>query len=196
MKKVYIVLTFILVIISFSTTVFADNPYNSKDFSLRKKAIEKALDELLEPYKNENKAENERIENFSLTGYGISKEDDKMIKVAITFMVVPYSEENTIWETKVNNYCYATFKKENGDYILENITQEIENLDKFLARFEEYKKEHPESETEKIEVQEVEAKKENYNNSNTYKTISIGVYIGSAILFVVGIILIKMKSRI
>lgn len=189
------ILTFIFIIISFSTSVFATTPYYTKDNLFRKKAIQEVMEEFIEPYKSEETPENERIKDYYLSGWGSSYEDDNVLKVAITFLVTPYSEENTIWETEINNYCYATFKKENGGYILENITQGVENLDKFLAKFEEYKKEHPDFEKEKIDIQEIEGKEEKLYNSNTYRTISIGVYIASAVLFIIGIILIKIKSR-
>ena len=54
------------------------------------------------------------------------------LDVSIDFNVTPYSEENTVWETKGNNIGFIKFKKVNGEYEVERISEIPENYDKFV----------------------------------------------------------------
>ena len=126
-----------------------------------------------------------------MTGYGISSDlESEVLTANISFNVVPYSEENTVWQ-KAGNSCFIRFLVENGEYKLERISELPENYDKFVEKFEEYKKEHPEIDvkTEKV-VENSQAKKADYNESNTVTKISIGVFAISLAIFILMLVLV------
>ena len=194
-KKIGI--SIILIIVCMSNCVFAID-YN-KDKKKRKEACQEALGNYLEPFKSENVPEAERIINYNFIGNSISYEDDEKIKFSISFIVTPYSEENTIWETRRDNHCFATFKIENGEYKLVRISKEPEKLEEFLEKFEEYKKSHPEKE-EETETQVISAKEDKYYGEEKIKRVSNGVFAISIIIFVASLIfsirLIKKRLKI
>ena len=196
-KKIGISL--ILIIVCTSNCVFAID-YN-KDKKKRKEVCQEALANYLEPFKSESVSEEERIVNYNFIGNSISYEDDEKIKFSISFIVTPYSEENTIWETRRDNHCFATFKIENGEYKLERISREPEKLEEFLEKFEEYKKTHPEIEKEEeTETQVISAKEDKYYGEEKIKRVSNGVFAISIIIFVASLIfsirLIKKRLKI
>ena len=185
-KKIGI--SIILIIVCMSNCVFAID-YN-KDKKERKEACQEALVNYLEPFKSESVPEAERIINYNFIGYSISYEDDEKIKFSISFIVTPYSEENTIWEARKENHCYATFKIENGEYKLERISKEPEKLEKFLERFEEYKRSHPEIEKKETEAKVVPAQDDKYYVEEKIKKVSINLFVISSVIFIVSLIII------
>ena len=138
MKRICISFIILIMLISFSVSVFATS-YSNADYEKRKKAYADALEVLLEPYKGESVPEDERITDYEYTGFGISNEDEEHLNVSISFWIMPYLEESTFWNGQ-NQICFARFLIEDGEYILENISLEPENYDNFLEGLEEYKK--------------------------------------------------------
>lgn len=161
------------------------------DNKTREKAFEKAFTDWIEQFKSEDTPEEKRIVDYQMTGYGISSDlESEVLTANISFNVVPYSEENTVWQ-KAGNSCFVRFLVENGEYKLERISELPENYDKFVEKFEEYKKEHPEIDvkTEKV-VENSQAKKADYNESNTVTKISIGVFAISLVVFILMLVLV------
>lgn len=183
MKKLYISFILIFIMVAFSSVVFAE--YEGLENKKIRKAIETASNEWLDTFKSEDTPIEKRITNYELAGYGISYNENGKLDVSIDFNVTPYSEKNTVWETKGNNIGFIKFKKINGEYEVEKISEVPENYDKFLEKFEEYKIKHPEILENDTQIQSVAGKEENYNGNETIEKISNGVF---AVSLIVGII--------
>lgn len=183
MKKIYISFILIFIMFAFSSRVFAD--YEGIENIKIRQAINTASSEWLDTFKSEEIPIEKRITSYELVGYGISYNENGELDVSINFNVTPYSEENTVWETKGNNIGFIKFKKINGEYEVEKISEVPENYDKFLEKFEEYKIKHPEILENDTQIQSVAGKEENYNANKTIEKISNGVF---AVSLTVGII--------
>lgn len=183
MKKLYISFILIFIIGVSSSVVFAD--YEGIENIKIRQAINTASSEWLDTFKSEETPIEKRITSYELAGYGISYNENGELDVSINFNVTPYSEENTVWETKGNNIGFIKFKKINGEYEVEKISEVPENYDKFLEKFEEYKIKHPEILENDTQIQSVAGKEENYNANKTIEKISNGVF---AVSLTVGII--------
>lgn len=183
MKKLYISFILIFIIFAFSSRVFAN--YEGIENIKIRQAINTASSEWLDTFKSEETPIEKRITSYELVGYGISYNENGELDVSINFNVTPYSEENTVWETKGNNIGFIKFKKINGEYEVEKISEVPENYDKFLEKFEEYKIKHPEILENDTQIQSVAGKEENYNANKTIEKISNGVF---AVSLTVGII--------
>lgn len=183
MKKLYISFILIFIIGVSSSVVFAD--YEGIENIKIRQAINTASSEWLDTFKSEEIPIEKRITSYELVGYGISYNENGELDVSINFNVTPYSEENTVWETKGNNIGFIKFKKINGEYEVEKISEVPENYDKFLEKFEEYKIKHPEILENDTQIQSVAGKEENYNANKTIEKISNGVF---AVSLTVGII--------
>ena len=189
MKKLYISFILIFIMFAFSTRVFAD--YEGIENQKVKKAIETASSEWLDTFKSEDTPIEKRITGYELAGYGTSYIGNSELDVSIDFNVTPYSEENTVWETKGNNVGFIKFKKVDGEYEVERISEVPENYDKFLEKFEEYKSTNPEILENDTQTQSIAGKEENYNANETIETISNGVFTVSLIVgIIVSIIII------
>ena len=183
MKKLYISFILIFIMFAFSSRVFAD--YEGIENIKIRQAINTASSEWLDTFKSEETPIEKRITSYELVGYGISYSENGGLEVSINFNVTPYSEENTVWETKGNNIGFIKFKKVNGEYEVERISEIPENYDKFLERFEEYKTSHPEILENDTQTQSIAGKEENYNANETIEKISNGVF---AVSLTIGII--------
>lgn len=168
----------------------------------KEELYKKTLADYLQQYMREDTPEEERIVEFDFRGYGNSEEGD-ILKASINFGVKPYSQENTKWKYNTGNlctnkesfnfYCFVTYRKVNGDYEVERISEYPENYDEFLTRFEEYKSNLPE---ETVTTQNVQAEStENYLASQEIKTMSHGIWIGCGILLVFAICMIVSSVR-
>ena len=132
-----------------------------------------------------------RITSYELAGYAISYNENEELEVSINFNVTPYSEENTVWETKGNNIGFIKFKKINGEYEAERISEIPENYDRFLEKFEEYKSKHPDILENDTQTQSIAGKEENYNANETIEKISNVIFTVSLIVgIIVGMIII------
>ena len=192
MKKICLSFTIFIIIVSFSISVLAA-PYDNAIYKKREKAYKDALAELLEPYKKEDALEDQRITDYRYSGFGISHEDEKYLKVSISYWVDPYLEESTFWSNSGHNgICFAEFLIEDGEYILEKISLEPENYDKFLEGLEEYKNTR---ETQIVETEENTNQTKNEDNTEITNITNI-IYIVSAIVLVIVIIVfIKSKNK-
>lgn len=189
MKKLYISFILIFIMFAFSSRVFAD--YDGIENIKIRQAINTAGSEWLDTFKNEETPIEKRITSYELAGYGISYDENGELDVSINFNVTPYSEENTVWETKGNNIGFIKFKKVNGEYEVERISEIPENYDKFLEKFEEYKSKHPDILENNTQTQSIAGKEDNYNANETIEKISNGVFTVSLIVgIIVGIIII------
>ncbi len=174
MKKLYISFILMFIMVTFSSVVFAD--YEGLENKKVRKAIETASSEWLDTFKSEDTPIEKRITDYELAGYGTSYIDNSELDVSIDFNVTPYSEENTVWKTRGNNIGFIKFKKVDGEYEVERISDVPENYDKFLEKFEEYKTRHPEILGNDTQIQSVAGKEENYNGNETIEKISNGVF--------------------
>lgn len=174
----------------------------NKENEKRKELYKKTLADYLEQYMREDTPEEERIVDYDLRGFGNLEEGD-FLEVSISFGVQPYSEENTKWTynkgnlctniSSFNFYCFAKYKKVNGEYELERVSEYPENYDEFLARFEEYKANLPEETviTESLQADTLD----NYLASQEIETISNGIMIICGIILVLAICMIAKIGR-
>lgn len=170
----------------------------------KEELYKKTLADYLQQYMREDTPEEEKIIDYDFRGYGNTEEGD-ILKASINFGVKPYSQENTKWKYNTGNlctnkesfnfYCFVTYKKVNGEYEVERISEYPENYDEFLVKFEEYKANLLE---ETVTTQNVQAEStENYLASQEIKTMSDGIVIGCGILLIlaIGIIISSMRKR-
>ena len=190
MKKICI--SFLFLILLCTSQVLAIEDYN-KENKKREDAYNKALSQLLEPYKSENTPEEKRIIDYRLNRFAMDDSEEGRVSASISFEVTPYSEENTIWKNNRQNMCFAQFVIIDGEYIVESVSEYPPNYDKFLERFEEYQKNK-----EQIEVQSVQAEQTNnmanqeiekMNNVVFYSCLAIFIFI---VIFII-LNLIKIK---
>ncbi len=188
MQKICI--SFIILLLIFSTQVFALEEWGERNKKIND-AISSTLKEYMEPYKSENVPENERIISYDYRGgsYDYSRESEGIFKASINYAVKPYVEENTIWRLE-ENYLFIEYSIVDGEYIAKNISATPENYDKFLKRFEEYKKNGNES----IEIDAIQVEKTEELKSSQIQKMSNIIFIISGITLVVVIaIIIKFK---
>ena len=145
MKKLCSIVILFGILILISNSVFATENWQ-KENKKRETAYKAALETYLEPFKAEEIPEEDRIKDYIYTGFG----DGIDGHVTISFQVTPANENSTTW-SKNWNYCFAVFSKVNDEYVLERISRYPDNYDKFLERFEEYKKSNPET-TENVQI--------------------------------------------
>lgn len=154
--KLYISTIIIFIMLVISSHVFAVDYWDNKENKRREELFKETLASYLEQYRQEETPEEKKIISYEMIGYGLSKEEtDDILAVNISFIVEPYSKENTIWSNSknmINNgsyICFAKYKKVNGDYELERISDVPENYDEFLEEFEKYKANLPEETSNK-----------------------------------------------
>ena len=137
MKKLYSIIIIFGILIVISNTVFATD-YWKVENEKRETAIREAVDSYMQTFMTENTQEEDKIKDYMCTGYSMGGEGDGF-KSTISIRVTPINENNTTWSTH-GNICFARFAKVNDEYVLEKISRYPDNYDKFLERFEEYKK--------------------------------------------------------
>ena len=122
-------------------------------------------------------------------------EDKNKLYMYITMKITPINENNTTW-SKHGDICFVVFSKLNDEYVVDKISRYPDNYDKFLEKFEEYKKNN--SETDKKETILIQGKSEKNLASQEIQKISNGLIIGFGILFVISsislIIFVRRKS--
>ena len=125
------------------------------------------------------------------------RENDDKLYVNISFIVTPVNEDNTTWN-KHGDICFASFSKVDGEYVLYKISRYPDNYDKFLERFEEYKKNN----TETNEITQIQSE-EMINNlyGQEIEKMSNTIYISCSMVLIVMICFIitrfikKIKSK-
>lgn len=193
MKKIYSIVISFVILMLFSNSVFATE-YWDKENKKRELAFKDALASYMETFMKEDTPEEDRITNYECSGFGIAAkgETDDKLYVNLSVNVIPINENNTTWN-KSSNCCFATFSKVNGEYILEKISRYPDNYDKFLKRFEEYKKNNPET-LESVQIQGQETTN-NLANQKIEKMSNIIVIVCSIILLVTICVIVKRIVR-
>lgn len=186
MKKIYILISTFIILILTSSSVFAAEDENEK----RKNAFIKALDSYMQTFMTEETPEEDRIVDYIYTGFGIDYDSDKL-KTSISFYVKPVNENNTTWSTH-ENICFATFSKVDDEYVLDKISRYPDNYDKFLERFEEYKKDNPTT-VESTQIQSEELPN-NLAEQEIEKMSNI-IFIGCSVVLLIVVCFIITKYR-
>ena len=184
-----IFITFIILML-ISSAVFASD-YENDENKKRENAFKMALDSYMQTFMTEETPEEDRIKDYIYTGYGMSeqRENDDKLYVNISFIVTPVNEDNTTWN-KHGDICFASFSKVDGEYVSYKISRYPDNYDKFLERFEEYKKNN----TETKEIIQVQGE-EMINNlaGEEIEKMSNIIYISCSIILLVMICFIIIK---
>ena len=190
MKKIYSIFITFVILMLISSAVFASD-YENDENKKRENAIKMALDSYMQTFMTEETPEEDRIKDYIYTGYGMSeqRENDDKLYVNISFIVTPVNEDNTTWN-KHGDICFASFSKVDGEYVSYKISRYPDNYDKFLERFEEYKKNN----TETKEITQVQGE-EMINNlaGEEIEKMSNIIYISCSIILLVMICFIIIK---
>lgn len=149
MKKIFSIVIIFGVLILISNSVFAAY-YAEEEYKKRVNAFKTALDSYMQTFMTEETPEEDRIKEYIYTGFSVDDSEDKL-KATISFHVTPVNENNTTWGKK-GDMCFTVFSKMDNEYVLEKISRYPDNYDKFLERFEEYKKSKSET-TESTQIQ-------------------------------------------
>lgn len=184
MKKIYSIFITFIILMLISSAVFASD-YENDENKKRENAFKMALDSYMQTFMTEETPEEDRIKDYIYTGYGMSeqRENDDKLYVNISFIVTPVNEDNTTWN-KHGDICFASFSKVDGEYVSYKISRYPDNYDKFLERFEEYKKNNAETK----EITQVQGE-EMINNlaSQDIEKMSNTIYISCSIILIVTI---------
>ena len=189
MKKIFSILIIFIILILMSNSVFASE-YWEKENKKRENAFREALNSYMQTFMTEETPEEDKITSYEYTGFGVGEVDNEnKLAVTISFNVTPANENNTTW-FKHGNCCFAVFSKINEENVLEKISRYPDNYDKFLEKFEEYKKNNKET-TENIQIQGQQA--ENNLANQEIEKISNTIYISCSIVLITIICLITVK---
>ena len=190
MKKIYSIFITFVILMLISSAVFASD-YENDENKKRENAIKMALDSYMQTFMTEETPEEDRIKDYIYTGYGMSeqRENDDKLYVNISFIVTPVNEDNTTWN-KHGDICFASFSKVDGEYVSYKISRYPDNYDKFLERFEEYKKNN----TETKEITQVQGEEMiNKLAGEEIEKMSNIIYISCSIILLVMICFIIIK---
>lgn len=153
------------------------------DYTDRSKIIEKAFSEWIESFKSENIPEEKRILDYEIHMIGTSESNPNKIRATVEFVITPISKENTTWEYlepkdsvwQKRNICFIEMTNVDGEYKVDYIGETPKDYDKFLERFEEYKKTQPQTvENVQIQGQKTENNLANQEIEKMSHTIMIG----------------------
>ena len=152
---------------------------------------------LIEKYKTEEVSEEERIIDYTYTGYGVGivEDETKEYKCSISFIVTPYLDNGSVWQ-KGSQICFAQFDRIDGELILRNISLTPENYEEFLEAFEEYQ--NNKSNTDEMIVVPNNVEKKINDNSSKIDELADYKFIGSAIVLLVVVscfIISKIKRK-
>lgn len=182
MKKIYSGIVLFIMLILTSNLAFATE-YWEKENKKIETACEVALDSYMKTFMMYETPEEDRIKDYIFSGYGMSNgEDENKLYMHISMNVTPVNENNTTW-SKCGDICFVVFSKVNDEYVVDKISRYPDNYDKFLEKFEEYKKNN--SETDKKETISIQGNSENNLASQEIQKINNGLIIGFGILFII-----------
>lgn len=195
MKKIYSGIILFITLILISNLALATE-YWEKENQKIKTACEVALDSYMKTFMTEEIPEQDRIKDYTFTGYGMSEgEDENKLYMHISMNIIPVNEDITTW-SKHGDICFVVFSKVNDEYVVDRISRYPDNYDKFLERFEEYKK--SDSETDKKETISIQGESQNNLASQEIQKINNGLVIGFGILFIISsisfIIFVRKKA--
>lgn len=121
----------------------------------------------IDTFKGEDIPENRRITDYRKSTVGRYDTTPEKTEIYIQFYVTPFNKDNTEWEyseptiveyrghkiiDQKKNTCFIEILNNNGEYKIDYISEKPRNYDKFLERFEQYKKENVQKE-ETVQVQ-------------------------------------------
>ena len=160
-------------------------------------AINKAIEEYLSPYMNENCDDYERVLSYQVGGeYSIGgpwEIGEPITSWAIKYHVEVPDKNNTKWLPYVN-LVYIDFDIVDGEYVLKRIYDKPDSLDEFEKEFKKYQESHNEVVQEEVAVQA----ETNNKNSNEIIKIKNSIYTISITLItlsILSIIIRKIKNK-
>ena len=203
-----ILLGLILVAVLFSNIILVYASIGSYEkIDLTKEKICKYMDS----FKENTVPEEVRIKDYQIQTIGDFGDKEEKISSFAQVMITPYLEDSKWKENAImQNYNEKVFsmifvemsEDEYGNYVVDYIADTPKNYDKFLEKFEEYKKEHPEAlqnETQtNEEIEKISATKNNFTsvNEEIAKTSNIiKICCISAIVIVAIVILFKFTKK-
>ena len=193
MRKIYSIFIIIGFLMLISNTVFAAI-YNNYEHKKIEAACKSALDSYMQTFMTEETPEEDRIKDYSYSYYMSNKrENDDKLYVNIDFHVTPENKENTTWNKGIS-YCFASFSKVDGEYVLDKISRYPDYYDEFLERFEEYKKNNPTKiESRQMQLEEMINNLTNREIDNMSNIIFVSCSI--VLLAAVSFIIVKLIKK-
>ncbi len=205
-NKILLGLILVAVLFSNINLVYASiGSYEKID--LTKEKICKYMDS----FKENTVPEEVRIKDYQIQTIGDFGDKEEKISSFAQVMITPYLEDSKWKENAImQNYNEKVFsmifvemsEDEYGNYVVDYIADTPKNYDKFLEKFEEYKKEHPEAlqkETQtNEEIEKISATKNNFTsvNEEIAKTSNIiKICCISTIVIVAIVILFKFTKK-
>lgn len=205
-NKILLGLILVAVLFSNINLVYASiGSYEKID--LTKEKICKYMDS----FKENTVPEEVRIKDYQIQTIGDFGDKEEKISSFAQVMITPYLEDSKWKENAImQNYNEKVFsmifvemsEDEYGNYVVDYIADTPKNYDKFLEKFEEYKKEHPEAlqnETKtNEEIEKISATKNNFTsvNEEIAKTSNIiKICCISTIVIVAIVILFKFTKK-
>lgn len=205
-NKILLGLILVAVLFSNINLVYASIGSYEK-INLTKEKICKYMDS----FKENTVPEEVRIKDYQIQTIGDFEDKEEKISSFAQVMITPYLEDSKWKENAImQNYNEKVFsmifvemsEDEYGNYVVDYIADTPKNYDKFLEKFEEYKKEHPEAlqnETQtNEEIEKISATKNNFTsvNEEIAKTSNIiKICCISAIVIVAIVILFKFTKK-
>ena len=189
---------FIIIIICFYS-VLNIKAYSAYKTNSQKQyeAINKAIEEYLSPYMNENCDDYERVLSYQVGGeYSIGgpwEIGEPITSWAIKYHVEVPDKNNTKWLPYVN-LVYIDFDIVDGEYVLKRIYDKPDSLDEFEKEFKKYQESHNEIVQKEVAVQA----ETNNKNSNEIIKIKNSIYTISITLItlsILSIIIRKIKNK-
>lgn len=190
LKKTIFLIICLVTILSIPTFAEARNAWDEKmDIGLE------TFKEWMETFKSEETPIEKRIIDYEISqsGGGETNNIEDKIDMTVHFRVTPVDEENTYWQKDYANICFIKMSKVDGEFKVDYISDKPENYDKFLEKFEEYKKNNPTS----LKTEEVQGEMETKSSEQPYeiKQISNIIIIICIIILLIVVICVAMKLR-
>lgn len=164
---------------------------NSKSEKQRIEDLYKeTLDEWIKQYMGDEVPENQRVTGYHINGYMYGEENDEVFS-PVVYIGVDGISEDSIWD-KNDNPIYLKFKIVDDDYIFESASMYPENYDEFMEAFEEYE----EKKETIVETTGIPAEKSYVASENKIDELSSLIFIGSAVVLVIVIVIaFKLKRK-
>lgn len=199
MRKILNGIVLFIILIMMSSSAFAGEKADREN-KKRETAFKEALDSYMQEFMKEDTPDEDRITSYEYSGFGWNEKEEDGVKkmfANISFGTTPVNPENTTWY-QYNNMCFAVFQIVDDEYVLERISRYPDNWDEFMERFEEYKKNGGNKESNKdVAVKEVQATEENSLENQEITKMSNAIFYVCLAIFMVSIIIIfiRLKNR-
>lgn len=199
MRKFLNIIVLFVILILVSNSALAGE-IADRENKKRETAFKSALDSYMQEFMQENTPEEDKITDYEYSGLCWNEKEENgenKIFATISFGTTPANPDNTTWY-QYNNMCFAVFQIVDDEYVLERISRYPDNFDKFMERFEEYKKNGgSKRKEENTEVKTVQVETENSNSGLEIKKISNRIFYISFGVFIITlmILLITIYKR-